>query len=182
MAAYAGNRQEAIELSLEADVVATAVRAHMADREEWHGTPSELHEALKEHVSETTQKSKAWPKAPNKLSGRLKRAATFLRAVGIHVEIGWGKSKGRAVVLRWVAQGRESTVGTVGTVERKETQGFSSHGTEFSHGTEGPSHDTEKEPWDRKGDNHAGFHDTHGSHATLHTSGNGDVYEPKSRH
>ena len=177
MGAYAGNRQEAVELSLEADVVATAVRAHMADREEWLGTPSELHEVLKEHISETTQKSKVWPKAPNKLSGRLKRAATFLRAVGIHVEIGWGKNKGREVVLRRVAQGRESTVGTVGTVKNKETQGFSSHGTEFSHGTEGPSHDTEKEPWDRKGNNHTGSHDTHGSHATLPTSGNGDVEE-----
>jgi hypothetical protein len=147
MAAYAGNRQEAVELSLEADVVATAVRAHMTDREEWLGTPSELHEALKEHISENTQKSKVWPKAPNKLSGRLKRAAAFLRAIGIHVELGWGKNKGREVVLRWVAQGRESTVGTVGTVESKETQGFSSHGTshgtEFSHGAEGPSHDTE---------------------------------------
>ena len=181
MAAYAGNRHEAVELSLEADVVATAVRTHMADREEWRGTPSELHEALKEYVSETTQKSKTWPKAPNKLSGRLKRAATFLRAVGIHVEIGWGKNKGREVVLRRVAQSRESTVGTVGTVESEDAQGFSSHGTshgtEFSHGTDGPSHDTEKEPWDRKGNNHAGFHDTHGSHGTLHTPGNGDVEE-----
>jgi len=45
----------------------------------------------------------------------------------------------------------------------------SSCGSLFSHGTDGPSHDTEKEPWDGKGLNHIDFHDTHGSHDTLHT-------------
>lgn len=45
----------------------------------------------------------------------------------------------------------------------------SSYGSLFSHGTDGPSHDTEKESWDGKGSNHAGSHDTHGSHDTLHT-------------
>jgi len=45
----------------------------------------------------------------------------------------------------------------------------SSYGSLFSHGTDGHSHDNEKEPWDRKGNNHADFHDAHGSHDTLHT-------------
>jgi 5S rRNA maturation endonuclease (ribonuclease M5) len=86
LATYTGNRQEAIELSLEADVVAVAVRAHMTDRDEWTGTAKELYEALENHVAESTRKSKSWPKAPHWLSNRLRRAATFLRKVGINIE------------------------------------------------------------------------------------------------
>ena len=59
------------------------------------------------------------------------------------------------------------------------------HEGRTSHDTDGLSHGTEKEPWDRKGNNHEGFHDTHGSHDTLHTpdgSGGNRSYEPKSRH
>lgn len=164
MAAYLENRAEAVELSLEADCVAVAVREHMADQFTWIGKPSKLYEELEKRVPDATKKSKAWPKAPNKLSGRLKRAATFLRAIGIDVEIGWSKSKGREIVIRRVTPSRETTVGTGGTVESEETQGFSSHGpkngtvgteratveTQESpgrtpHDTDGLSHSTEKE-------------------------------------
>jgi hypothetical protein len=88
LAAYTGNRQEAVELSLEADVVAVAVRAFMTEQDTWSGKPSELYEALKEHVPEITRNSRAWPKAPNWLTNRLKRATTFLRVVGIEIEFG----------------------------------------------------------------------------------------------
>ena len=136
-------------------------------------------------MPDATKKSKAWPKAANKLSGRLKRAATFLRAIGIDVELGgWSKTKGREIVIRRVTQSSESTVGTVGTVEDEKPCGFSSHDTKSgtvgtvestvgkpdpSHGTDGSSHDTKKEPWERKANNHESFHDTHGSHDTLHS-------------
>jgi len=188
MAAYLENRSEAVELSLEADCVAVAVREHMADRYIWTGKPSELYEELEKRVSENTKRSKAWPKAPNKLSGRLKRAATFLRAIGIDVEIGWSKSKGREIVIRRIIQSKETTVGTEGTVESEKPCEFSSHDTKngtvgtdeptvgtqeprgrTSHDTDDFSHGPEKEPWDGKGNNHEGFHDTHGSHDTLHT-------------
>jgi hypothetical protein len=178
MEAYLENCAEAVELSLEADCVAVAVREHMADKTTWTGKPSELYEELEKRVLDATKRSKAWPKAANKLSGRLKRAATFLRAIGIDVELGgWSKTKGREIVIRRVIQSRETTVGTGGTLEDGEPCGFSSHDTKngtvgtdgTSHDTDGLSHGTEKEPWDRKGNNHEGFHDTHGSHDTLHT-------------
>jgi hypothetical protein len=189
MEAYLENRAEAVELSLEADSVAVAVREHMADRFTWTGKPSELYEELEKRVPDATKKSKAWPKAANKLSGRLKRAATFLRTIGIDVELGgWSKTKGREIAIRRVTQSRETTVEIVGTVEYKEPCGFSSHdtkngtvGTERATGgtqeprggtsqdTDGLFHDPEKEPWDGKGRNQADFHDTHDTHDTLHT-------------
>ena len=165
MEAYLENRSEAVELSLEADCVAVAVREHMTDRYIWTGKPSELYEELEKRVPDATKRSKAWPKASNKLSGRLKRAATFLRAIGIDVELGgWSKTKGREIVIRRVIQSRKTTVGTDGpTVGTQEPLGRTSHDTD------GLSHGTGKEPWDGKGNNHEGFHDTHSSHDTLHT-------------
>jgi hypothetical protein len=86
MTAYAGNRAEAAESALEADPVAVAVRAFMEDREEWSGTAGELWEALNEVVGEGIRHTKAWPGAPNALSGRLKRLAPALRGIGIEYE------------------------------------------------------------------------------------------------
>ena len=63
----------------------SAVRSLMAQRTEWTGTASDLLGALSEEVSETVRRAKAWPAAPRVLSGRVRRAATFLRKVGIDI-------------------------------------------------------------------------------------------------
>ena len=91
--AYCGNRDEAVEGVIDADPIATAVRAVMATRTVWTGTASDLLGALAEVVGERVAKSKTWPDGPRALAGRLRRAATFLRKVGI--EIGFGR-EGRA--------------------------------------------------------------------------------------
>jgi len=83
--AYSGNRDEAVADVIEADPVANAVRALMATRTKWTGTASDLLGALTELVSEAQRKSKSWPNTPSTLSGRLRRAATFLRKAGIEI-------------------------------------------------------------------------------------------------
>jgi len=84
--AYCGNRDEAVENVIEADPVAAAVRAVMAERTEWTGTATDLLGALAEEAGERVAKSKTWPASPRALSGRLRRAATFLRKVGIEID------------------------------------------------------------------------------------------------
>jgi hypothetical protein len=91
--AYCGNRDEAIAGVIDADPVAAAVRAMIAAQTEWTGTASDLLDALGEFVGERIVKSKTWPDSPRALSGRLRRAATFLRKTG--VEIGFER-EGRA--------------------------------------------------------------------------------------
>jgi len=88
MEAYTGNRAEAIELALETDPVAVAVRALLEEegKEEWEGTATELLRALEVYVPEATRKTKSWPKTAKTLGNRLRRAATFLRQTGIDVE------------------------------------------------------------------------------------------------
>jgi hypothetical protein len=92
-AAYCGNRDEAVEGVIDADPVATAVRGLMTTRTEWTGTASELLGALAEMAGERLAKSKSWPDSARALAGRLRRAATFLRKIGI--EIGFSR-EGRA--------------------------------------------------------------------------------------
>jgi hypothetical protein len=91
--AYCRNRDEAVEGVIDADPVAAAVRALMSTRTVWTGTASDLLGALAEGVDERVSKSKTWPDSPRALSGRLRRAATFLRKIGIEVAF---KKEGKA--------------------------------------------------------------------------------------
>jgi hypothetical protein len=111
--AYCGNRDEAVEGVIDADPIAAAVRAVMTTRTEWTGTASELLGALAEMVGERVAKSKTWPDSPRALAGRLRRAATFLRKVGI--DIGFER-EGRA-------RTRMIRITTTGKPTSPETQG-----------------------------------------------------------
>jgi hypothetical protein len=98
--AYCGNRDEAVEGVIDADPIATAVRAVMATRTVWTGTASDLLGALAEVVGERVAKSKTWPDGPRALAGRLRRVAAFLRKIGI--EIGFereGRARTRTITI-----------------------------------------------------------------------------------
>lgn len=85
---------------IDADPIATAVRAVMTTRTTWKGTASDLLSALAEVAGERTVKAKTWPDSPRSLAGRLRRAATFLRKVGI--ESGFareGRGRTRTIYL-----------------------------------------------------------------------------------
>jgi hypothetical protein len=90
LTAYNANIQAAVESVLEASPVAVALRKMMDPTAKdpttrWDGTATKLLEDLTCLVPERTAKSEAWPGSGRALSGRLRRAASFLRRVGIHV-------------------------------------------------------------------------------------------------
>jgi hypothetical protein len=60
--------------------VAACVRELMSDRGQWTGSASDL-------LQVGTNRS-GWPKSPRALAGRLRRAQTFLRTVGIEIAFG----------------------------------------------------------------------------------------------
>jgi len=91
--AYWSNRDEAVEGVIEADPIAATVRAFMSAQTEWKGTASNLLDALAEVAGDRITKSREWPGSPRALSGRLRRAATFLRKIGIEVAF---KKEGKA--------------------------------------------------------------------------------------
>jgi hypothetical protein len=116
LAAYRGNISEVVERSLAADPVASAGQKLMAEQEHWEGTPTELLDALESMVPERTTKMKTWPKAPHVLTNRLKRAATFLRAAGIEIEI--SKSGNRKILIDRL--GSEKSVRSVHSAQDQE--------------------------------------------------------------
>jgi hypothetical protein len=133
MRAYENNRASAVELVLEADVVAIAVRTFMTMRvgQEWVGTATQLLSALTEVVDESQRRSRDWPSAANILSGRLRRAATNLRKIGIEITVDPGHRKGRLIHLTVTRPGQPDKSGDLSSSpsppssESKKFNGYS---------------------------------------------------------
>jgi len=85
-AAYNENREQTVDTVIDADPVASTVRSLMLSRTIWTGTATDLLSALSDKAGEKVSRSKGWPDTPRALSGRLKRAMTFLRKTGIEIE------------------------------------------------------------------------------------------------
>ena len=51
----------------------------------WTGTASELLDRLRVFANESMTRSRDWPNSPDALANRVRRAATFLRKVGIEI-------------------------------------------------------------------------------------------------
>lgn len=88
MSAYDLNRAAAVDTVIEADSVADAIRRLMSTRNDWSGTASELLSDLTPLVEVVVARGKTWPQSPRALSGRIRRAATFLRRAGVSITHG----------------------------------------------------------------------------------------------
>lgn len=98
--AYSDNRMDMVDDALEVDPICQAVKQLLIDNNGlWSGTPSELLVTFNLIDLDNVQKQRDWPKQPNVLSGRLRRAATFLREKDI--EISWSKSGNRNISIKW---------------------------------------------------------------------------------
>jgi hypothetical protein len=98
--AYEANRRFAVEGIIEADPVAACVREIMAERSFWTGTAADLLRAGAERgrANGTARDSTGWPKNPRALAGRLRRAQTFLRQLGIDITFGRGGRAGSRII------------------------------------------------------------------------------------
>jgi hypothetical protein len=84
--AYAANRRAAVEDAIDADPLAARVRELMTERSSWIGSAADLLRIGADRSNDgIAQGSTGWPKSPRALSGRLRRAQPFLRALGIEV-------------------------------------------------------------------------------------------------
>lgn len=100
MAAYDRNRSEAVELNLEGDLVASAIRELLkADDAKIQGTASELLKELEILVEDKVKNSKDWPKNARSISCKLRYLSTNLRAIGIEVTYQKRNEKQRLITL-----------------------------------------------------------------------------------
>ena len=84
--AYEANRRAAIECIIDADPFAACVREIMTERSSWTGSAADLLRAGADRSGGgISRDSTGWPKNPRALAGRLRRAQTFLRVLGIDI-------------------------------------------------------------------------------------------------
>jgi len=83
--AYRNNQKAAVEGIIDADPIAACVRQLMSGRSSWTGCAADLLRVAGEGTAQTSTTNKGWPKNPRALAGRLRRAQTFLRAIGIEI-------------------------------------------------------------------------------------------------
>lgn len=109
MAAYDGNRSEAVEIAIDGDAVAREVRELVARMNFWGGTAKDLLGALNDQAGEKATRAKEWPQTAKALSGRVRRAATFLRKAGIEVAFGARTERGYTITISGADNGGATT-------------------------------------------------------------------------
>jgi hypothetical protein len=124
--AYAANRRAAIDSILEADPVAAYVRSLMAERNTWTGSATDLQRAGHDPTNASIfaniiTSGTAWPENPRTLAGRLRRAQTFLRALGIEIAFfREGRAGTRMIRMTRIV---DNTVSTVSAVDPPPSNG-----------------------------------------------------------
>jgi hypothetical protein len=115
--AYDANRRAALEDVIEADPVAARVREFMAERTAWTGNASDLlrigADASRGYMS---GRADGWPKSPRALAGRLRRAQTSLRALGIEIAFSREGRAGTRIIRLRTTQGHRSNPSSVPSV------------------------------------------------------------------
>lgn len=81
---YAKAREDATARAVTGDLVASAVQNYLQQEPMFEGTMSGLLAVLETCIPERARKTKGWPKTPQGLSGRLRRAAASLERLGIN--------------------------------------------------------------------------------------------------
>lgn len=100
LTAYETSREAAVGTTIEADLVASALRDFMGAHDTWTGTASDLLGALALKVPDAQRRSKHWPTLPHFLSGRLRRAAPIMREIGITITFEREPGSSRTRVIR----------------------------------------------------------------------------------
>ena len=95
------------------------MRSIMADRTTWTGSASDLLRLCAESARENPLGGIAWAKNPRALAGRLRRAQTFLRTVGIEITFSREGRTGTRMIR--VSTSAENCVSTVSIVSAGRT-------------------------------------------------------------
>jgi hypothetical protein len=130
--AYEDNRKAALEDVVDDDPVAACVRDIMAECNSWTGSAAELlHVGTDRSRNGGSGSLSGWPSNPRALAGRLRRAQTCLRALGIEVAFTReGRAGSRVIRMRTVVGDTVSTVSGARDTEARPRSGYSAPGSE----------------------------------------------------
>jgi hypothetical protein len=111
--AYTASRKTAIEGMIDTDPITACVQALMSERSSWTGSAADLLRISLERTGQTGD-TVGWARNPRALAGHLRRAQTFLRALGIEISFN-REGRGGSRVIR-MRRSFENTVSTVSSV------------------------------------------------------------------
>jgi hypothetical protein len=88
----------------------------MSERSSWTGSAADLLRVSVERTRQTSDRT-GWPKNPRALAGHLRRAQTFLRALGLEITFSReGRTGSRVIRMRTSLENTVSTVSSVSSV------------------------------------------------------------------
>ena len=126
--AYEANRRAAVANAVDADPVAACVREIMAERSTWTGSAADLLRTGADLASDgVSRRGSGWPQNPRALAGRLRRAQTPLRAMGIEIGFSREGHAGNRIIRMHTTF--ESTVSTVSSARDNGARPRSGHST-----------------------------------------------------
>ena len=96
----------------------------MVDRTTWSGSVSDLLRLCAENARDDISRGMVWTKNPGALAGRLRRAQTFLRTLGIEITFSReGRTGTRMIKVSTSAEDTVSTVSIVGAAHGNGSPG-----------------------------------------------------------
>src|SRR5271166_4231972 len=112
---------------IDADPIAACVREFMSERSSWTGSAADFLRVSVERTSQTGN-STGWPKNPRALAGHLRRAQTFLRALGIDIAFSReGRAGSRVIRMRTSLENTVSTGSSVSVRDSGAEPGSEQH-------------------------------------------------------
>jgi hypothetical protein len=130
--AYAANRREAVEKTVEADAVAASILQLFAPGGlgEWQGTATALLDFLDQHADVRHRKSdKNWPKGPEAVRHRLDRASPSLRRLGVEITHTRASDRQRTRLIYNLESAMGPLADQIYTVGRRKRAAFSPVGS-----------------------------------------------------
>jgi hypothetical protein len=125
--AYSENRRTIRDAILDADPVAVRVLEIMARCSTWSGSASDLLSAgvAAPGFPPSNASNGGWPNNPRTLAGRLRRAQTFLRTLGIEIDFSReGRSGTRTIRIRSSPRSAGSSASSAGPRTRAASSGY----------------------------------------------------------
>ena len=140
LTAYDRNVNRQSEVAIDASPIGEAVVILVSRTGEWVGPPAQLHEDLTQIAQELhiDVRGKAWPKAPNVMTRRLKEIETPLLARGVSIVI-TRSGTGRAIRLVATPANTVTSVTTVHDAAQTAPLGLSRDGTSAEQSSHAPS-------------------------------------------
>jgi hypothetical protein len=109
--ALGGQRNAALQASLDADPVAAVLIEFMRTQPEWSGSATTLLTKLTDKADEDIARRRTWPTDASSLGKRLTELAPALRELGLEIDrghAGRGKTKKRELLIFWAGDSGDS--------------------------------------------------------------------------